>query len=93
MTGATAWFTIAPDGYHRNRKWKVAACLRPAPLKRVGPSQTSRRQIAWWGSPLFNQTKVFIGDSIPTSIIYERPTGITGADRAKIAVDIDRIDI
>jgi putative drug exporter of the RND superfamily len=41
---------------------------------------------------VFNQTKAFIGDSIPTSIIYQRTTGITGADRAKIAADIGRID-
>ena len=41
---------------------------------------------------VFNQTKAFIGDTIPTSIIYQRTTGITGADRAKIAADVGRID-
>ncbi len=42
---------------------------------------------------MFNETKPFIGDSIPTSITYQRTTGITGADRAKIAADTRKIDI
>jgi hypothetical protein len=45
MTGATARLTLAPDRYHRKRK--VAPCLRPAPPKRIGPSRTCRRRIAW----------------------------------------------
>jgi hypothetical protein len=42
---------------------------------------------------VFNETKPFIGDSIPTSTSYQRTTGITRADRAKIAADTRRIDI
>ena len=41
---------------------------------------------------VFNETKAFIGDSMPTSIVYQRTAGITDADRTKVAADVRRIE-
>ncbi len=86
----------------RRSKWLVRALwivvlvgLSPFSSKLTGAQKNDAVQYlpsSAESTKVFNETKAFVGDSVPTSIIYQRTTGITGSDRAKVAADIRKID-
>ena len=86
----------------RRTKWLVLAVwivvlvgLSPFSSKLTGAEKNDANQYlpaSAESTKVFNETKAFIGDSMPTSIVYQRTAGITDADRAKVAADIRRIE-